>query len=161
MLPEEITISAANFEDQGKLAEYLIEVFYEELQSINDIAAGNGMPKLDIKEELLAADDFYFSTVELMDCCILAKDREKIIGVCCVNPYTSTLQYLSIKNDYRRKGIGSRILSLGKKVLSGRSCSHIKLDIPESLSNEATLAFFEKNKVFLVARNILLSGKIF
>ena len=161
MIPDNIVISAAQFDDQGKVADFLISTFGELLEKINSKSKENGIPELNIKEELLAADDFYFSSVELMDCCLVAKNEDKIIGICCVNPYTSSLQYLSVDTNYQRQGIGSRLLSIGKKVLSQRGCSHIKTDMPAELATENTLKFYEKNKMCEVSRNILLSGKIF
>ena len=161
MIPDNILISAAQFNDQGKVADFLISTFMELLEKRNSKAKENGIPELNIKDELLAADDFYFSSIELMDCCLLAKDEDKIIGLCCVNPYTSSLQYLSVNTDYQRQGIGSKLLSIGKKVLSKRGCSHIKTDIPAELATESSLKFYEKNKMREVSRNVLISGKIF
>ena len=161
MLPDNIIVSAAEFNDQGKIADYLIKTFGDLLTAENSRAARNGMPELDIREELLAADDFYFSSVELMDCCLLAKEQEKIIGICCVNPFTSTLQYLGVDSSRRRQGIGSRLLSLGKKILSKRGCSHLKLELPAELASTEALEFFAKNKLNEVKRSILLSGEIF
>ncbi len=161
MIPENIQISAAQFDDQGKLAEYLTASFSALLSSHARTAHENGMPELDVLDELRAADDFYFSNVELMNCCLIARDAEQIVGVCCVNPFTSTLQYLAVSEPYRRQGIGSRLLGLGKKILSQRGCSHIKLEFPQELATEATLAFFQKNKLQEISRSVLLSGGIY
>ncbi len=161
MIPENISISASQFDDQGKIADYLIKTFSSSMHKTNERAIENGMPALDVEDELRAADDFYFSSVELMDCCILAKNGESIVGLACVNPYTSSLQYISVDQEYQRSGIGSRLLSLGKKVLSNRGCTHIKLDIPSEYATEGTISFFEKNKVREVSSSIRLSGGIF
>ena len=161
MISDNIIVSAAEFTDQGKIADYLIKTFGDILEAEASRAKLNGMPELDIREELLAADDFYFSNVELMDCCLLAKDQEEIVGLCCVNPFTATLQYLAVNQSWRRQGIGSRLLSLGKKVISKRGGTHLKLELPSDLASAETLAFFEKNKLAEVKRSILLSGVVY
>lgn len=161
MIPDNITTHAAQFDDQEKLGEFLIEMFAEEMEKNNKTAADNGIPELNIEDELFAADDFYFSSVELMDCCLLAKDQQEIVGACCVNPFTSSLQFIGVKPGYQRLGIGSRLLALGKKVLSKRGCTHLKIELPDNYKDEKTLSFFVKNKINVVSSSTLLAGKIF
>ena len=161
MIPDNISIQAAQFDDQGKVGKFLCEIFEEELNKNNLKAAENGIPKLNIQDELFAADDFYFSSVELMDCCITAKDQEQIIALCCVNPYVSTLQFIAVETEYRQQGIGSRLLSLGKKVLSKHGCTHLKIELLDNFKNNETIAFFTKNKLNVITSSTLLAGKIF
>lgn len=141
-MSEEIKVTPSQFADQGKVGEFLIEVFGLPLREENERAAAAGLPKVEVNDELMAADDFYFSTVELMDCCIVARCGERLIGTACVNPFTSTLHFIAVAPEFRRQGIGRRLLAGGAAILKKRGCDHVKIEYPRCTQTEGAELFF-------------------
>lgn len=127
---DEILIQPAQFEDQGKVGAFLLSALGGALTQENAKAVAAGLPGVNIEDELMAADDFYFSSVELMDCCIVARAGGRLAGVACVNPFTSTLHFIAVAADCRRKGIGQKLLEAAKAVLKKRGCDHVKIEYP-------------------------------
>lgn len=141
-MAEDVTIQQAQFDDQGKVGEFLFSCLGAAMQAENDMAVAAGMPPVDVADELMAADDFYFSSVELMDCCIIARTSGKIVGAACVNPFTSTLHFITVAPDWRRQGIGRKMLAGAKLILKKRGCDHIKIEYPQHSDFAGAADFF-------------------
>jgi GNAT superfamily N-acetyltransferase len=125
-----IIIGRAELADQGRLGEFLLAVLGSVLAPENAAAAAAGLPASSLEDELMAADDFYFSTIELMDCCRIARDGEDgpIVGAACVNPYTNELHYAAVAPNYRRRGIGRKLVELCLEELERRGADHVRVE---------------------------------
>jgi GNAT superfamily N-acetyltransferase len=111
----------AELADQGRLGPLLLEVYGPVLGPENRAAALASLPVSSLEDELMAADDFYFSTIELMDCCWLARDGDRLVGAACVNPYVSELHYVAVLPSWRRRGVGGKLARLALADAGGRS----------------------------------------
>jgi GNAT superfamily N-acetyltransferase len=124
-----IAIGRAELSDQGKLGEFLLAVCGGVLAPENGAAAA-GLPASSLEDELMAADDFYFSTIELMDCCRIARDGDSgaVVGAACVNPYTNELHYVAVAESHRRRGIGKKLVELCLEELEKRGSDHVRVE---------------------------------
>lgn len=124
----EIVIGRAELADQGALGRFLLDVLGGALAPENAAAAAAGLPASSLEDELMAADDFYFSTIELMDCCRIARDGGGIVGAACVNPYTNELHYAAVAPPHRRRGIGKKLVGLCLEELEKRGADHVRVE---------------------------------
>ncbi len=138
-----ITIDRAGLADQGRLGPLLYRVYGPAREPENRAALASGLPASSLEEELMAADDFYFSTIELMDCCYLAKSGENLVGAACVNPYVNELHYVAVLPDWRRKGIGKKLAELCLAELERRGGDHIRLEQSLELMDAGGRSFAE------------------
>jgi len=159
-MAEEVKIQEAGLEDQGELGELLIECVAPLLKDEYAAVVQAGGEAVDLEDELLAADDFYFSSVDLMNCCYFAKVGGKIIGAAAVNPYTSELQYLVVRPDYRRRGLGRKLLRAALGELRRRGCGHVKIDLPATAATPETLAFFAAMEFTEIRRQVRLGRSV-
>lgn len=156
----DITIAPVSFNDQGKLAEFLTQIFAAELYAENSRLAEAGLQAHNVEDELLAADDFYFSTIEMMDCCIVAKKDGKIIGSVCVNPFTSSIQFIAVDANFRRQGIATSLWQEGKKLLLKRGCQEIKIEFRDVPEHEETKSFLAKMGLIMINSITTFSSKL-
>lgn len=156
----EFIVQPSHFQDQGKVGEFLIAQLGSVMQRDFDRAREAGLPEVRAVDELMAADDFYFSSVELMDCCIVARAASGIIGAACANPFTSTLHFLVVAPEWRRKGIGRRLLEGAKDILRKRGCAHIKIEYPAAEEFAAAEPFFAACAMPLTTRTITQGGRL-
>ncbi len=143
MSDEEIVIEAARLEDQGKLGALLIDVYGDLLQQRFAAAKKAGDASLNVEDELMAADDFYFSSPEMMDCCLFAKKGDTVVGAACVNPYTSELQYIAIRSAFRMRGWGRKLVEAALDELRRHGCNHVKIDLLVDGNQEETEQFLQ------------------
>lgn len=134
-------IRVARHEDQGNLAPLLEEGYGAALRAVHEAARAAGLPSTAVEEELLAADDFYFSTLDLMNCCFFAEKGGEIVGTACVNPYTAELAFLTVRPAHRRTGIGRALLEAAWEELRHRGVGHVRIDMPEHESLAGGVAF--------------------
>ena len=155
-----IEIARAGLDDQGGLGRLLLDVYGPTLRPENDAAAEAGLPVSTLEDELMAADDFYFSTIELMDCCYLAKAGGQIVGAACVNPYVNELHYVAVRAEWRRKGIGGRLARLALDELERRGSDHVRIEAALSLADAGgrefaqSLGFGEIRTTVMMARRL-------
>lgn len=157
----DVAIEVAQFSDQGKVGEFLKSIFATTMDEEYARAQECGLPQVTAEDELMAVDDFYFSSAELMDYCIIARKADLIIGVCCVNPFTSTLHFIAVAEQERRKGIGRRLLEAGKTMLSKRGCNHIKIEFPINTATDGAGEFFAAVGMTSIAKREFFGGKVF
>lgn len=160
MEPGEISIGRAELSDQGKLGAFLLAVCGAALRPENSAAGEAGLPVSSLEDELMAADDFYFSTIELMDCVRFAREisTDAIVGAACVNPYTNELHYVAVAESRRRRGIGKKLVELCLEELERRGSDHVRV--------EASLRFadaggreFAAACGFLPVRSVCVMGR--
>lgn len=134
-MSEPIEIGRAELADQGGLGPLLLAVYGPALEPENRAAMEAGLPASPLEEELMAADDFYFSVIDLMDCCYLARVEGKIVGAACVNPYVNELQYVAVLPEWRRKGIGRKLAELALAELARRGSDHVRIETTLALAD--------------------------
>ena len=156
----EIEIGRAELADQGKLGPLLLEVYGPALRPENAAAAAAMLPTSSLEDELMAADDFYFSTIELMDCCHLARAGEKIVGAACVNPYVNELHYVAVLPEWRRRGVGKKLAELGLAELARRGSDHVRVDASLALADAGGQAFAESLGFHEVRRSLLMARSL-
>lgn len=138
-----ITIRMARHEDQGQLGPLLQESYGSAWEEGHTLACAVGCPTAPAGEELMAADDFYFSTLDLMNCCLFAVRDGGLCGAACVNPYTAELSFLTVREGERRQGIGRALLEAALEELRRRGVDHVKVDVPQHESLAGGVAFLE------------------
>lgn len=138
----DIRIDLAQLEDQGRLGPLLKAVLGSVQDEESTAAAVAKIPSASSDDEFMAADDWYFANVDLMNCVWFAWDGETPVGAAVVNPFTTELQYLVVLPAYRRRGIGTRLLQQAVFELRKRGASHIKTDLPVHATTEGAEAFF-------------------
>ena len=160
-MAEALTFGAARLEDQGKLAPFLESIFGPTLKAENDAAKKAAFPVSTVKEELLSADDFYFSAVDLMDCCMVAKtEGGALVGVACVNPYVAEFQYVAVSEAWRRKGVGRRLVEMALGELRRRGVKHARADMALRLADEGGRAFGVQMGFHEVRRVLTMGRKL-
>ncbi len=157
---EQIRIGRAELTDQGKLGPLLLAVYGPVLQKEYETAEQANLPVSSVEDELMAADDFYFSAIDLMDCCFLAHADGKVIGTACVNPYVAELQYVAILPEYRRKGIASALVNAVVAEMHQRGLDHLRLNLSVDFADAGALNFATKLGFLEVARSVSLARKI-
>lgn len=155
-----IEVGRAQFEDQGKLGPLLLTVYGPALGPANDAAIRAGLPASSLEDELMAADDFYFSTIELMDCCQLARVDGKVVGAACVNPYINELHYVAVLPEWRRKGIGTKLTELALAELERRGSDHVRVEAALSFADDGGRAFAEKLGFHEVRRTMTMARRL-
>lgn len=136
-------IRAARHEDQGQLGTLLLASYGTAWEEEHQAASTAGCPTAPAGDELMAADDFFFSTLDLMNCCLFAVRDGEICGAACVNPYTAELPFLTVREAYRRQGIGRALLEAALGELRRRGVDHVKVDVPRHESLAGGEAFLE------------------
>ena len=138
---ESVEIGRAELADQGGLGPLLLKVYGPAARPENAAADSAGLPVSSLEDELMAADDFYFSTIELMDCCYLARSGGRIVGAACVNPYVNELHYVAVLPDWRRRGIGGKLAGLALAELERRGSDHVRVEASLVLADAGGKAF--------------------
>ncbi len=136
-----IEISRAELADQGNLGPLLLTVYGPALRPENQAATRTGLPTSSLEDELMAADDFYFSTIELMDCCYVARIQDKLIGAACANPYINELHFVAVLPEWRRRGIGRKLAELTLQELERRGADHVRVEASLMLADNGGAAF--------------------
>ncbi|MCC8166850.1 MAG: GNAT family N-acetyltransferase [Planctomycetes bacterium] len=160
----DIAIDRAQLADQGRLGPLPLAVHRPTLEPENHAAAEAGLPASSLADELMAADDFYFSTIELMDCCYLAKAGEEVVGAACVNPYVNELHYVAVRPEWRRRGIGKQLATLALAELERRGSDHVRVEASLSLAGAggrdfaASLGFIPIREVTVMGRRLAGPG---
>lgn len=155
-----IEIGRVELADQGKLGPLLMEVYGGVLEPENRAAADAALPVSSLEDELMAADDFYFSTIELMDCCYLARAGERVVGAACANPYVNELQYVAVLPEWRRRGVATKLAELALAELSRRGSDHVRIDVSQAFADDGGKAFAEKLGFHEVRRSVLLGKRL-
>ncbi|GHS92953.1 hypothetical protein FACS1894107_10000 [Planctomycetales bacterium] len=146
------TLGAADFHEQGKLGALLLEVGGEAWRREAEAAKIAGQPAVAGEDELLAADDFYFSTAELMNCCLFARQNGDIVGAAGVNPFTATLHFLAVKSAYRRRGLGKSLLAAAEQTARRYGHPALKLEFPVAPEFAGAAEFFAASGYALFSR---------
>ncbi len=160
----DIDINRAQLADQGGLGALLLAVYGPVLRPENERALAAGLPASGLEDELMAADDFYFSTIELMDCCYLAHADGRIVGAACANPYVNELHYVAVLPEWRRKGIGRKLAELCLAELERRGSDHVRVEAALALADAggaafaAVLGFTEVRRTAMMARRLAGAG---
>lgn len=155
-----IEIGRAELADQGKLGPLLMAVYGGVLGPENEAAAGAALPASSLEDELMAADDFYFSTIELMDCCYLARAGDRLVGAACANPYVNELQYVAVLPAWRRRGLGARLAGLALAELARRGSDHVRIDVSQMLADDGGKTFAEKLGFREIRRSALFGMRL-
>ncbi len=142
-MTERIRYGTAGLEHQGALGAFLLETLGPQLQAAHDNSVAADVPAVPVDEELMAADDFFFSSVDLMNCCILAHAGEILVGAACVNPYVGALMYVAVHAEWRRRGIGRELVARALAELERRGLDRVRAEIPLSVSTHDAQAFFD------------------
>ncbi len=155
-----IFLGHAELADQGFLGSLLLEVYGPPLESERAAAVTAGLSTSSSEDEFMAADDFYFSTIDLMDCCFLAKAENKVIGAACINPYIAQLQYVAVSAKWRRKGIGRKLVELALMEMRKRGLDHVRADASLALADTGGKAFLETLGFQEIRRETVLAMRL-
>ena len=139
-----VEIGPAQLADQGRLAPLLLAVYGPGLRAERAAEALAGRVPASVEDECLAADDFYFSRVDLMDCCRRARVGAEWVGAACVNPYIGELQYVAVRPAWRRRGLGRRLVEGVLAELRRRGVSHARVDLSRVQADEGGRAFLTR-----------------
>ena len=155
-----IIYNRAGLADQGKLGPLLLAVYGPVLSVENAAAAKAAFPGSSLEDELMAADDFYFSTIDLMDCCYFAHVDSVIVGAACLNPYVAELQYVAVLPEWRRKGIAGTLVNLAMQEAHKRGLDHLRADASLTLADNggsallSSLGFTEIRRATTMGRSL-------
>jgi len=156
----EIEVQEARLEDQGRLGALLQKHWKPTLERELAAAAAAGAEVPPVDDELMAADDFYFSRIDLMNCCYFARAGDETIGVAAVNPYTTELQFVVVEPAWRRRGIGRRLVECCLKELRTRGVGHVKADLPAALADAGAEAFLRAVGFGEIRRTVRLGRRV-
>ena len=160
MTDNEIEIGRAELSDQGNLGPLLLEVLGPVARPENDAAGRAGLPVSTLEDELMAADDFYFSTIELMDCCYLARAGDRVVGAACVNPYVNELHYVAVLPEWRRRGIGRKLAELALAELERRGSDHVRVTASLQFADGGGQAFAEKLGFHMIRTAVTMGRRL-
>lgn len=153
---DEVEVHAADFKDEGQVGPFLLRVVGPTMAATFQAEAEAGQPTALVEDEVMAADDFYFASIEMMDCCVVAKAGEALVGVALVNPFTHSLQHLAVDPAYRRRGVGRRLLETALAILKRKGADHVKIDLD---TRQTEGAAFLSALGFREARGTLRMGR--
>lgn len=156
----DVEITRAGLADQGSLGPFLLAMYGATSEPENRAAFESGLPVSGLEDELMAADDFYFSTIELMDCCYLAKAGGRVVGAACVNPYVNELHYAAVAPEWRRKGLGKKLASLALDELERRGSDHVRVEASLALADAGGCAFAESLGFRFVRTAVTMARKL-
>lgn len=159
-MSDEVEIGRAELSDQGGLGPLLLAVYGPTLEPENRAAADAGLPVSSLEDELMAADDFYFSAIELMDCCWVARVAGKMVGAACVNPYVNELQYVAVAPEWRRRGIGRKLAELALAELGRRGSDHVRVEASVALADAGGVAFAKSLGFGEIRRSVILGRRL-
>ncbi|MDR3211203.1 MAG: GNAT family N-acetyltransferase [Planctomycetota bacterium] len=154
------TLATAGLSDQGSLGPFLLAVCGPVRGQEIALAGAAHFPTSSLEDELMAADDFYFSQIDLMDCCFLAKVGTELVGAACLNPYVAELEYLAVNPAWRRRGIGKALFQMVRKEASRRRLDHLRVEASLALADPDGLAFLETLGFGEIRRTALLGMAI-
>lgn len=142
-MSDRIRYGTAGLEDQGALGPLLLETLGPVLERARARAADAGLPTVPVEEELMAADDFFFSSIDLMNCCVVARAGDRLVGAACVNPFVGALMYVAVRKEVRRRGIGRALVARALEELERRGVDHVRAEIPLDADCDDARAFFD------------------
>lgn len=134
-------IDIAQLDDEGKLGPLLLDVYGPDLENETERARRARFPVATVQDEMMAADDFYFRVVDLMDCCIVARVGRELVGAACVNPYVGELQFVAVRPPWRRRGLGRRMVEKALAELRRRGVDHVRAEAAFALADDGGQAF--------------------
>jgi GNAT superfamily N-acetyltransferase len=156
----EPTFGRAELSDQGKLGPLLLRVYGPSLARTREAGDRAALPASSVEDELMAADDFYFSAIDLMDCCWLARAGNEPVGAACVNPYVAELQFVAVLPEWRRRGVGGKLVGLALAELSRRGVDHVRCELALPLADEGGRAFLERIGMHEVSVNVVMAKRL-
>lgn len=156
----EYTVGVADFAEQGKLGALLLEICGAVWKRECEVAAAAGQAATDYKDELLAADDFFFSNAELMNCCWFARAGQEIIGAACVNPFTATLHFLVVRPEWRRRGVGRKLLKAAESTAKRYGAQSLKIDFSQAEEFAGADLFFQQCGYREIKRQCVYAGAV-
>ncbi|MDR0361803.1 MAG: GNAT family N-acetyltransferase [Planctomycetota bacterium] len=156
----EVFFNRAELSDQGRLCPLLMQTYGQVLENVLERSRSAAFPSSSVEDELMAADDFYFSAIDLMDCCWLAKAGNDIIGAACVNPYVSELQYVAVLPEWRRKGIGGKLVELALAELVKRGVDHVRCELALALADDGGRMFLANAGMHEIASNMIMGRSL-
>ncbi|MBN2711763.1 MAG: GNAT family N-acetyltransferase [Planctomycetes bacterium] len=138
----EIKIRVAQLDDQGLLGELLKACLLKPFEDEAARAKEAGIPGATAEDELMAADDWYFANMDMMNCLYFAWDGKKAVGAIAVNTFASEIQHVVVLPEYRRRGIGRMLVEEGVAELKDRGAGHVKIDFPADENLAGAEEFF-------------------
>lgn len=153
-------LGVAQLADEGKLAPLLKAVYGPTLAVETENGVRARFPTASVDDELLAADDFYFRVIDLMDCCLVARVDGALVGAACVNPYVCELQFVAVLPEWRRRGIGRRLTEMALAELRRRGGDHVRAEAAWSLADDGgrdfltALGFHEIRRAVVMGRTL-------
>lgn len=138
-----IRIHVAQFDDQGHLGPMLKSCLGTTWDAIAERAKAAAVPASSAEDEFMAADDWYFQNVDLMNCVYFAWDGKERVGAVVINVFTAELMYIVVLPSHRRQGIGRELLKEAMEELKERGVKHLTVRIPQPSELAEALPFFE------------------
>ncbi len=153
-------IGVADFSDQGRLGKLLCDLCGPVWQREEEKAKAAGQNAPAYADELMAADDFFFSNAELMNCCWFARSGQEIIGAACVNPFTFTLHYLVVRPEWRRRGAGRKLLKAAEGTVRRYGGKSLKIEFSIAEEFAGAEEFFLKCGYIELRRQCTYAGNL-
>jgi len=150
----------AQLEDEGRLGPLLMAVYGPALEREHALASRARLARASVREELLAADDFYFRVIDMMDCCAVARDGDALVGAACVNPYVGELQFVAVLPAWRRRGLGRRLVELVLGELGRRGVDHVRAEAALALADDGGKAFMESLGFHEIRRSVTMGRAV-
>lgn len=157
---DNFAIGVADFSDQGKLGKLLCELCGPVWRREEEAARAAGQNPPAYADELMAADDFFFSNAELMNCCWFAKSGQEIIGAACVNPFTFVLHFLVVRPEWRRRGVGRKLLQAAESTAKRYGGKSLKVDFSVADEFAGADAFFRECGYLELRRQSTYAGNL-
>jgi len=93
-----------------------------------------------------------------MNCLYFAKDGTKRVGAVVINPYINAIQYLCVLPEYRRNGIGKKLLETAIQELRKKRCDHFSVEINSDLNDG--YAFAKATGLTIIKQQTVFGMKI-